>query len=190
MATVPGSPLISSHGNLKFLVINSPSPFLLPPVPVEGAPSESSRLPFKVNWNTIDKDAYYECTRLKFLELSRIFSAHSLAQLLDVRPDFLTSKGINSLYRNLVHGLINCSLECSNALNRYPKFKGKWWWDDSLRAAKNRAFSLFKVWKEDGNDKESSSYANYCEAKKCFRSAVRKKRCLVIAHLMIICLTL
>jgi hypothetical protein len=77
----------------------------------------------------------------------------------------LSSTGANSIYRNVIHGLLKCSIDCFGIKNLSRNSKKKWWWDDTLRAAKRRSLNLFNVRSSEGSVIGSASHLNFCAAK-------------------------
>jgi hypothetical protein len=138
----------------------------------------SSNLATKIflNWDLKRKDAYYEATRLMFFELSSLFSTSDFSQLIELRPDLFSSAGANTLYKNFTHGLLNCSLQSFEVKNPKSKGKTKWWWDESLREAKENSLSLYNQWRLDNFQLNSPIYTRYCKAKKDYKHLVRSKK--------------
>ena len=131
-----------------------------------------------IKWDSNNKMAYYENTRRVFFELHNILANVTPAQLAELRPDIVSSKGANTIYNNLIHGLLNCSLLCFERSNNGNPVKRKWWGDDSIRAAKTRSLSAFKLWVAEGRVADSLSHYSYLNAKKDYRIAVRDKKLL------------
>ena len=101
----------------------SPNPF----IPKAGNVCCSENLSNKItfDWNTSNKALYYECTRLHFFELHKLFSSFSLHELKSARPDLFSSHGANTIYKNFTIGLINCSLQCFDVKKPGSKSKLK-----------------------------------------------------------------
>ena len=113
---------------------------------------------------------------LCFFELHKILANLSPAEILQSRPDIVSSKGVNTIYNNLIHGLLNCSLSSfESSQNPQSNFK-KWWWDDSIKAAKARSLSLFNLWVAEGSPLDCQSFVNYRKAKSDYCNLVRNKK--------------
>ena len=104
------------------------------------------------DWQNSTKDKYYEFTRLELFNLNKTFCGVNVLDLQVTRPDFFTQSGINDLYRNVVHVLINSSLK-SIATKNTKEFK-KHWWDAPLKQEKLDSLFHFNNWKDAGKPKE------------------------------------
>src|SRR6266516_1786593 len=138
-----------------------------------GSSDHSSRI--RIDWDKNRLDLYYECTRQYFFNLHDILTNLSLSPIADSRPDLTTSAGINSIYKNFIHGLLNCSIKCFKLKsNIFPK--GKSWWDDDLRVAKANSIKCCEAWKSEGTSTSSPTFLRFQSAKKAFHNLVRKKK--------------
>ena len=159
---------------LEFLSL-FPSPSIFQPKTIPTInPNPLNRLVFY--WDPKSAPMYYESTRIKFQALADTFSNLSLSQLAITRPDIFSPHGVNNIYNNLIHGLLNASLECFKVKNNASKFKRKWWWGDDLRVAKSHSLTLFNIWKAEGSVINSPSFNRYHAAKKDFHSLIRKSK--------------
>jgi len=96
-----------------------------------------------LNWAKGNLPQYYDLIRVEFTQLYNILTTYSIQDLYKVRPDLLNQKGINDVYRNIVHTL-------SNTANKLIPFKDKGayikhWWDSSLQDAKKESFNCLKT---------------------------------------------
>ena len=130
------------------------------------------------NWDKKHKFSYYESTRIKFDQLFNILHNCSPTELALTRPDIVTSAGLNTIYKNFIHGLMGCSLDCFDARTSLvpTNTNKKWWWDDSLQEAKVRSLKLFNLWVSEGSIPNSQSFLNFRNAKNAFKNLVRSKK--------------
>ena len=102
----------------------------------------------KFDWRKADTGAYQESVRIGLFQLHKLLSSHDMIELQLLRPDLFTQRGLNNLYRNLVHILTNSAIN-SVPLREEPKGK-KYWWDNSLCESKNESIKAFQAWKDKG----------------------------------------
>ena len=129
-----------------------------------------------LNWNVKNNASFYECTRLEFFELNNLFSKFTFDELKIIRPDFFSSEGANTIYKNLMHSLLRCSIKCFGIKKKGKNKCLKWWWDDSLRLAIERSLSIYRLWKQEGFNPDSNACSNYNNAKKEFKHLIRVKK--------------
>jgi len=82
------------------------------------------------------------------------------------RPDLFTLSGVNTLYKNVMHCLLNCSIKCFEMKDCNRKQTRKWWWDDSLRESKAKSIELYNKWLADGFPKHGDSLIIFIIAKR------------------------
>ena len=112
----------------------------------------------------------------KFNELHHLFANFSLSDLAIIRPDIFSSEGANTIYRNLIHGLIKCSVDCFSQKSTNKNYRKNWWWDNDLRELKSQSLSACNTWKAEGCKPDTQSFLLYKSAKNDFRNLVRKKK--------------
>ena len=136
--------------------------------------SISNKLAFIWDVNNFSK--YYDCTRSQFAELSRLFAAYDFNQLALLRPDFFSSRGANTLYKNVIHSLLNCSLECFKVKSNGARGKQNWWWDNSLKVAKAASCSSFNAWQLSGSIADSPEHQVYLAARRKLKKLIHSKK--------------
>ncbi len=127
-------------------------------------------------WDDNCKSHYYELTRLNFADLQELCAKHSLSDLLNLMPDLFTAEGANSLYKNFVHMLLNCSMECFEICSSIKKSTSKWWWDPSLKKAKARSLNFFMKWKYSGFVINTPEHQSYLQVKKEYKNLIQVKK--------------
>jgi len=119
---------------------------------------------------------YYENTRLELINLHSLLSDNSLSDLKLVRPDMFTVSGINTIYRNVVLSLLNCSLKCFPLKSSSKKQPRKWWWDSSVRKLKSNSIDAYNTWKISGVPRNGESFVVYHKIKKSYHKLIQEKK--------------
>ena len=70
------------------------------------------------DWEKCYKSDYYNSTRIGMDSLCNLFLNSDLTALKRIRSDIFSQKGINDIYRNVVHALYNASLKTINSKNK------------------------------------------------------------------------
>lgn len=126
------------------------------------------------DWENSPKSNYYNLTRIEMYSLCNLFLNSDLAVLKSVRPDIFSQRGLNDIYRNIVHVLYNASLKTIKSKNK--KSKKKYWWDSSLNKEKIESKKQFDLWCDAGKPRSGPIYDEKCIARKKYRNAIFKKK--------------
>ena len=127
------------------------------------------------DWESGNKIAYYEATRISLAELSQLFTNLSFDDLRHARPDIFTENGINTIYENLIHALFNASLSCFK-IKVKSKSNNKWWWDDELRQAKSASIFHWQRWRQSGFLQNGPEFSDCNDARLSYKKLVRLKK--------------
>jgi len=94
--------------------------------------------------------------------------------LLEARPDIFTQKGINNIYKNLVHTLVNCGIRTVDQLSK-PSVT-KFWWDSSLSDAKRECLKHHDAWVSAGKPVGGNLFTAKNIASKKYKKAIFEKK--------------
>ena len=127
-----------------------------------------------LDWSKSNLALYYELTRVELYTLHCLFGSMPLDELQSSRPDFFSQKGINDIYRNIVHTLLNCSTNSVPYKNKSSA--KKFWWDSSLRDAKCDSIKHYKNWVDAGKPKQGHIFNAKSSARKKYKTFIHKKK--------------
>jgi len=126
------------------------------------------------DWLRGDRMLYYELTRLEFAALHELLSSQSIDDLRTTRPDLLTHAGINDVYRNIVHVLLNSSAKAIPVKSNASHVK--YWWDSSLKDAKINCIKCHNAWVAAGRPNHGDLFSAKNVAKKSYKKAIFEKK--------------
>jgi hypothetical protein len=127
-----------------------------------------------LDWSNSNVSAYYELTRCELLSLNALFSECNIDSLKLKRPDIFTQTGINDIYRNIIHVLMDCSFKtiCNKSATSVKKF----WWDNSLKDAKSESMKQFNNWIAAGKPGDGPLFVAKNLARKVYKNAIHKSK--------------
>jgi len=88
-----------------------------------------------------------------------------------LRPDLFSLNGINSIYRNIVHVLIQASLRTNSKQSQSTNIK-KHWWNNDLTSYKNECVKCHKNWLSANKPNSGSIYLERKIARQKYRKAL------------------
>ena len=162
--------LFSVLSQYKYSLNSSPASSSIPPY----SSSPNSKLSFC--WDRNYTSLYYEATRDNLSNLHQLLNSCSIDSLKNSRPDLFTVKGLDTIYKNLVHSLLNTSLASVPLRDNAFMKSRKMWWSSDLSDLKARAINSFNTWRSQNSPVGSDSHACYIKCRAEFRAATRKRK--------------
>ena len=127
-----------------------------------------------LNWLEANKAYYYELTRIELVTLHSLVTSETLSELQVSRPDLFTQAGINDIYRNVVHVLLNSALKAV-PLKSKPAVR-KHWWDKSLSNERNNSVVHHANWVAAGRPKHGGLFVAKNLARAKYKKHIAKKK--------------
>jgi exonuclease III len=129
---------------------------------------------FNFDWSKADTRSFYDYTRTELRSLQSMLSGTTIDELKTCRPDLFTQSGINDIYRNVVHILLNASL-IHVPLRVKPGVR-KFWWNDDLSSAKIESVKIYKEWLVAGKPKVGIMADKKNAARKKYKYLIHGKK--------------
>jgi hypothetical protein len=138
---------------------------------VTNTPNNFTRFDF--HWSKADKLAYYEYTRVELNNIFNLLNNNNSDELQSFRPDILTKEGLNTIYKNIVHTLLNGSI--NYVPTKESIVKKLHWWDTNLKNSKLISIDSYKKWIDVGRPTEGLIFNDMLSAKKAYKKQINKR---------------